>query len=104
MIVRSLQIADDEVLDAVARLEREQPGYGVSLKKLFRSAVGKIKDNPRFYSPTEDGPEDVETREYFIARFEYRLIYVVLETELVILGLIHARRRPESWTDRLKML
>ncbi|MCE9562438.1 MAG: type II toxin-antitoxin system RelE/ParE family toxin [Planctomycetes bacterium] len=59
---------------------------------------------PQMYPRTEDGPEEPENREYFIARFEYRVIYAIWRDEAVIVAVIHARHRPNSWQGRLTEL
>ena len=101
MILRTLPAADEDADEIEGRLESEQPGYGVAFTELLNTGFEKISGTPRLYSRTEDGPLAIETREYYITRFEYRLIYVVLENELVVLALVHARKRPGSWVKRL---
>ena len=44
------------------RLEREQSGYGLAFAEEFRRAIEQIGTMPRLFSPTEDGPDDIETR------------------------------------------
>lgn len=70
----------------------------------MRQAVTAIEANPRMYAHTEVGPDEPENREYFIARFEYRVIYAIWKDEAVIVAVIHARRRAGSWRGRLTEL
>ena len=60
-----------------------------------------IGANPRTYPRTEDGPDEPENREYYIARFKYRVIYAIWMDEAVIVAVLDARRQPGSWRDRL---
>jgi len=84
--------------DAVEyRLDREQSGLGFDFLLLYRAAVIAIRATPLLHSPTEDGPAGIETREVFIERFNQRVIYAVTDTEVVILAVVHAYRRPGSW-------
>jgi plasmid stabilization system protein ParE len=101
MNVRVTADARLDVLQTEARLEREQSGYGTAFADLFEAAVAAIRANPRLHSPTEDGPDCVETREVFIDRFNQRVIYVVTDAEAVILTVTHAHRRPGAWAGRL---
>lgn len=98
---RILYDARQDVLEAEARLEREHPGYGSAFVDEFVLAVRSVIDQPRVYSRTEDGPRGVETREYFIQRFEYRVIYAIENEEVIFLAVYHARSRPGSWRRRL---
>jgi len=98
---RILYEARQDVLEAEARLEGEHPGYGVAFTDEFIVAVRSVLDQPRMYSRTEDGPRSVETREYFIQRFEYRVIYAIDTEEIVFFAVYHARSRPGGWRRRL---
>ena len=101
------RITSGTMADALAaedRLDGEQAGFGPAFAALFRAAVEAVVAAPRQYSPTEDGPDGVEAREFFIRRFEYRLIYGFDADEIVFLALVHARRRSGSWVRRLSDL
>jgi plasmid stabilization system protein ParE len=67
-------------------------------------AAARIGEFPRGQPRTEDGPEEPETREFFIARFEIRVIYAIWKDEAVILALVHARMKPSRWLHRLAEL
>ncbi len=103
MNVRTIPAASDDVVEAIAWVER-QLGSGDALDAEFKRAVVSIAANPRMYARTEDGPDEPENREYFIARFEYRVIYAIWKEEAVIVAVIHARRRAGSWRGRLTEL
>ncbi len=83
------------------RLEQEHPGYGLAFAQELSKAIDEIVVTPRLFSPTEDGPTGIETREFFIARFLQRVIFMIEDDTITILAVVHARRRPGSWTDRL---
>lgn len=101
MKVRTIPAAREDARRAGDRLDREQRGFGARFAALFRGAVAAIRADPRLYSPTEDGPEGVETREFFIKVFEYRVVYAVWNNEAVIVAVIHAARPPGLWLPRL---
>ena len=104
MNVRSLPSAEDDVIAVGDRLDSEQAGYGARFAADFEKAIVAIGVNPRMYARTEDGPDEPENREYFIARFEYRVIYAIWRDEAVIVAVLHARHRPNSWQGRLTEL
>lgn len=101
MRVRSLQGARGDAQAAGRRLE---PGFGRRLAGEFRRATAAIRANPRLHPPTEDGPEGLETREFFIALFNYRVVYAIHGGEATILAVVHAARTPGAWTDRVDEL
>ena len=104
MNVRSLPAANDDVVEATAYYELRCSGLGDDLYGDFRRAVRLIGESPRLYPRTEDGPDEPENREFTIARFHYRVIYAVWKGEAVIVAVLHARRRPGTWRDRLTNL
>ena len=105
MTYRILLMAREDVDDAHRRLNREHPGYGDSLLELVAQAIEAVLVLPKGYSLAFDAPRRRRNiREVYIKRFKYRLLYLVYPTEVVFFGLIHARRRPGSWTIRLKEL
>jgi len=102
--VRSLPAADEDATVAGDQLDALRAGWGARFAEEFERAVASIGANPQMHPTTADGPDFPETREYFIARFEYRVIYAIWKDEAVIVAVIHARRRPRSWQHRLTEL
>ncbi len=104
MNVRTLPAAEDDATSAGDQLDEMRVGWGAAFAVEVEHAVAAIGANPRMYARTEDGPDEPENREYFIARFEYRVIYAIWKDEAVIVAVIHARRRAGSWRGRLTEL
>ena len=101
---RILGGARQDALAAEKRLDREHPGFGPAFTALFEQGILAAATNPAMYPRTTDGPKKLETREYYIKRFKYRLIYVVQPNELVFVAVHHASRRPSSWVRRTRGL
>jgi plasmid stabilization system protein ParE len=101
MNVRVLPMANLEAVDATAYLELRRSGLGDDFYADFQQAIAAIGENPRMYPRTEDGPDEPENREYFIARFKYRVIYAIWKEEAVIVAVLHASRQPGVWRGRL---
>jgi plasmid stabilization system protein ParE len=102
--VRMLPAAEADAQEAGDRLDGFRAGWGAAFAAEVGQAVAAIGANPQLYPRTEDGPDFPENREYFIARFEYRVIYAIWKGEAVIVAVIHARRRVGAWRDRLTEL
>jgi plasmid stabilization system protein ParE len=101
MNVRHLGFALEDADEIEVRLDNQSFGLGAEFAEELRGAVAAITAQPRLHSPTEDGPEGMDTREYFIRRFGYRVIYAIIEEEVVVVAIVHAHRRPERWQSRL---
>jgi plasmid stabilization system protein ParE len=101
----TLVVAPDALEDvdaAAVRLNGERPGHGDVLNDLFAAALTAIGSEPRRFARCEDGPDGIEFREAYIARFGYRVIFTARDADVVeVVAVIHVRRRPGAWADRL---
>lgn len=101
MNVRSLTAADRDVVEATVSFEVRRAGLGDDFYAEFRRAVASIGATPRSFPRTEDGPDEPENREFYIARFKHRVVYAIWHEEAVIVAVLDARRRPGVWQPRL---
>ena len=75
--------------------------YGDAFNDELLAAIRKIGENPRMHPLVEDGIPGREIREFFIERFEQRVIYVVTGDDALVVTIVHASRRPGSWHRRM---
>ena len=101
MTLNVLPEFESDAIEIENRLESEHFGYGDDFRSLLNVVIEKVVDNPFRFGRADDGPDTVEAREGYIRRFEYRVIYVLSHGIIYMLALVHARRRPGSWTSRL---
>jgi plasmid stabilization system protein ParE len=87
--------AEAELLEARAWYEERRPGLGALFAASVTSTVERIVETPLAY-PRVHG----ETRRAVLRRFPYALYFRVLTEEVVILAVIHGRRRPDRWQSR----
>jgi plasmid stabilization system protein ParE len=104
MNVRFLPAANGDVVEATAYLELRRSGSGDAFYASVQQALAAIGADPRLFARTEDGPDEPENREYYIARFRYRVIYAIWNEEAVIVAVLHASRQPGAWQGRLTAL
>lgn len=104
MNVRQLATAEQDIYEIGFDLESFRSGWGGAFKTEMAKAIEKISDFPRAHPRTEDGPDEPENREYYISRFEIRVIYAIWRDEAVIIALIHAKQKPDRWRHRLTEL
>jgi plasmid stabilization system protein ParE len=79
---------------AASQFYDTRPGrYGAEFEEEVRQAIVRIGKNPRVYSLVEDGVPGREVREYFIGRFQQRVIYLMRGDDVVVFAVTHASRR-----------
>lgn len=96
--VRWSRRATNQLVAATDYLTEQRPGLGHDLDEIVRWMTHVIVRHPATY-PRVPGITEGEVRRGLIRRFNYWLIYEVLESrgEIVILSLWHTSRRPEGW-------
>jgi plasmid stabilization system protein ParE len=87
---------------AIAQWYNTQPSrYGLAFLDEFERALEYIQNNPRACSRAEDGREETEDREFFIARFQQRVIFTIVNEEAYVLAVVHASRQEGAWQRNL---
>ena len=89
-----------EDLAKAIRFYDSKPGRYVARE--FARAAKAIAANPRQYSPVDDDIPGLEVREFFIERFEQRVIYLVSENRVLVVAVVHVSRRWGSWHRQLE--
>jgi plasmid stabilization system protein ParE len=81
--------------EAFAWYEARSPGLGHEFLRAVRVQFAAIE------RPAEQFPiaaDDI--RKCVLQRFPYVVYFVVLRTQLSVLGVLHARRHPRRWRSR----
>ncbi len=75
-----------------------KPGrYGAAFEDEVDRAFEQIEVNPRAHAPCEDGIAGHEFREFFIARFQQRVIYLVRGEDVFVVAVVHATQQEAAW-------
>jgi plasmid stabilization system protein ParE len=85
-----------ELRHAVQFYEAEARGLGAEFAAEVRTAIDQVLEYPESGSPARAG-----TRRRLLGRFPYSLIYLPELEILTIVALMHHRREPDYWLDRL---
>lgn len=93
--------AQADVTTAALAYDRQPGQYGNAFNQEVREAIRRIGEAPRQYSPVEDGIPGLEIREYFIERFQQRVIYLVTGEDVLVVAVTHASRREGAWHPNL---
>ena len=101
MRIRLTTIAMLEVEQATSYLDRARKGTGKRFTTRFQRALEEIAADPHRYPRSEDGILDLEVREYYIERFHYRVVYMMLDDIPTVVAVAHTARLPGFWHDRI---
>ena len=88
--------ASEEYLEACRYYAEIEGKLGLAFVRCFEDAVDEIVTNPTSWTEIE---EDV--RRHLLKRFPYGLYYTIEKDFILIVSLMHMKRRPGFWRDRL---
>lgn len=90
--------AEREVLGAVDYYNDQQPNLGYEFASEVEEAVERIRNSPDAWAwiSQQDNLRRCQTH-----RFPYGLIYQVQPNRILIIAVMHLKRRPGYWQDRL---
>jgi len=94
--LRILLPAEQELYDAAAYYESHAPGLGQEFLKKIESAFREIQLSPTRWSIHADG-----IRRRPLHRFPFSILYRIGSNSVVIVAVMHQRRNPDYWADRL---
>lgn len=89
------RLAEQELLDEVARYEQQAPGLGADFLRAVEDACDLLMRHPKA-APIVRG----DARRLVLRRFPHNIIYSLMEDEPCILAVAHHSRSPHYWRDR----
>jgi len=88
--------AADEFLRATEHYEQERAGLGDDFQSEVQTVISRLMDYP------ESGAVVLrDARRARVKRFPYDLVYKTRGETLIIVSVMHQRRRPGIWKDRI---
>ncbi len=96
MEIRLLDVAQQELDEAVEYYNAESPGLGDQFLVEALAAFERIRLFPKAWHPYTENTRRCQTR-----RFPYGIAYQILESEILIVAVAHMHRRPGYWLDRI---
>jgi len=88
--------AEEEFEAAVAWYEEREAGLGLDFAAEVREAVRLAQSMPLAWPSMEEN-----IRRVLVHRFPYGVLYSIESDRLHILAVMHLRRRPGYWRERL---
>ena len=97
MTVRFLEVAQQELDEAIAYYDGQAPGLGDAFLLEVLASIDRIGRFPKAWHPLGEN-----TRRCRLRRFPYGLIYHKANGEILIVAVAHSHRRPDYWRNRVK--
>lgn len=94
--VRLLRPAEVEMLKAATYYDQQANGLGQLFLSSLETAVNSIIDNPNAWPTIRS-----KIRKRIVSKFPYSILFRVDSNEIVIMAIMHQRRRPDCWLDRI---
>ena len=89
--------AETELFATIDWYEQQEPGLGQSFSDEVVAAIVRIIDFPTAW-PFLHG----DIRRCLTNRFPFGVLYTVDQNEIYILSIMHLRRKPGFWMDRIE--
>ncbi len=100
MNLRILPDARDELEAAAAYYEAQRLGLGLEFLEEYSLGLEQVADQPRRFPMDDFSRTGWEFRYALLGRFPYRVVFRILDQELVVIAVAHTRRMPGYWRKR----
>src|SRR5262245_12329984 len=91
-----LEPAEQELKETISYYEHQRDGLGDEFAEEFKSATQRILQLPEAWSQLSEN-----IRRCRLNRFPYGIVYAVRGEDVIIVAVMHLRRKPGYWKDRL---
>src|SRR3990170_8776433 len=88
--------AEDDLKEAYSWYEDKRTGLGYDFLLQVDAGLNFIQRNPTIHPIEYKG-----TRKHLIKRFPYKIIYFVENERIIVLAVIHGKRRPDLIKKRI---
>jgi plasmid stabilization system protein ParE len=88
--------AEEDLKEAFSWYEDNRRGLGFDFLLQVDAGINFIKRNPEIHPIEYRG-----TRKHLIKRFPYKIIYLIEEEKIIILAVLHGKRKPDLIKKRI---
>lgn len=96
MKVEFLEVAENELFDAVVYYNEESEGLGFDFAAEVKRTIGRIIEYPEAWALLSR-----RTRRCRTNRFPYGLIYQIRGETILIVAVMHLHKDPVNWKNRI---
>lgn len=89
-----------EFLAATRRYAARSPAAAARFVDAVEDAVRAIAERPEAWPLRRGGGRRRDVRAFVIDRFPFSVVYRIRPSEIRVLAIAHAKRRPDYWTRR----
>ena len=87
--------AEADIAEAYQYYESCRENLGSDLITCIEESFSRIENNPRQYKTIHKN-----VHRALVRKFPYGIYYVLINEQIVILGVLHARKNPKHWQSR----
>ncbi len=99
MNIEFLEPATAELYEAIVYYNIQRQGLGLEFAKEVQDTIERIKQNPEAWTTISTSKQ---ARRCLTNRFPYGIIYQIRDNTILIVAVMHLKRRPQTWQSRLK--
>ncbi len=88
--------ARTDLLDTFRWYQEQRSGLGFDFKLCVDEVFSKLQKHPSIYKKVYQNIRRAVTR-----RFPFSVFYIIENNNVIILAVLHARRDPEKWKNRI---
>jgi plasmid stabilization system protein ParE len=82
---------EEDVISAYAWYEEKARGLGEEFLRIFYASANNLSRNPLLYQKVHG-----DFRRLLLRRFPYAIYFMIKENEIIVLGLFHCARDPQT--------
>ena len=101
MKYRVISAAMIEATESALWYEDQQSGLADEFYAELKSGLDRISENPMRMPLLEQYSGVHNVRRSLLKRFPYAIIFMITDSEVVVLAVAHTHRRPLYWLSRL---
>ena len=98
MKIEFLQPAAAELYEAIVYYNIQRQDLGLEFAKEVQDTIERIKQNPEAWTTISTSKQ---ARRCLTNRFPYGIIYQIRKNTILIVAVMHLKRRPQTWQSRL---
>ena len=99
MKIEFLQPAAAELYEAIVYYNIQRQDLGLEFAKEVQDTIERIKQNPEAWTTISTSKQ---ARRCLTNRFPYGIIYQIRKNTILIVAVMHLKRRPQTWQFRLR--
>ena len=89
--------AENDIKEAFRWYEEKRVGLGCDFLLQIDAGINFISRNPKIHPSEYRG-----ARKHIIKRFPYKIIYILEKEKIIVLAVIHNRRKPNAIEKRVQ--